>query len=59
MGDVIDPVLVTTSALMNAASISGLLITIAAMITDKPKPKSKTPAPSMDEMGGMGGMGMM
>lgn len=53
---VIDPVLVTKSALVNAASISGLLITIAAMITDKPEPKSKTPAPSMDGMGGMGGM---
>lgn len=54
---VIDPVLVTKSALTNAASISGLLITIAAMITEKPKPKSKE-APSMDGMGGMGGMGM-
>jgi chaperonin GroEL len=56
---VIDPVLVTKSALSNAASVSGLLITIAAMITDKPEPKSKTPAPSMDGMGGMGGMGDM
>ncbi len=36
---VIDPVLVTKSALTNAASVAGLLITIAAMITDKPKPK--------------------
>jgi chaperonin GroEL len=54
---VIDPVLVTKSALKHAASISGMLITIAAMITDKPVPKSKTPAmPSMDGMGGMGGM---
>ncbi|HSW85864.1 MAG TPA: chaperonin GroEL [Rhabdochlamydiaceae bacterium] len=55
---VIDPVLVTKSALKHAASVSGLLITIAAMITDKPKPKSKSPVPSMDGMGGMGGMGM-
>ncbi len=57
---VIDPVLVTKSALTHAASVAGLLITIAAMITDKPKPKSKTPVPSMDGMGmgGMGGMGM-
>ena len=54
---VIDPVLVTKSALTNAASVSGLLITIAAMITDKPVPKSKTPAMPMDGMGGMGGMG--
>ncbi len=55
---VIDPVLVTKSALTNAASISSLLITVAGMITDKPQPK-KAAAPSMDEMGGMGGMGGM
>lgn len=55
---VIDPVLVTISALTNAASVSALLITIAAMITDKPQPKSKNAQPSMDGMGGMGGMGM-
>ncbi|NNM43693.1 MAG: chaperonin GroEL [Chlamydiae bacterium] len=54
---VIDPVLVTKSALTNASSVAGILLTIAAMITDKPKPKSATP--SMDEMGGMGGMGGM
>ncbi len=54
---VIDPVLVTKSALKHAASISGMLITIAAMITDKPAPKSQTPAMPMDDgMGGMGGM---
>lgn len=57
---VIDPVLVTKSALKNAASISGMLLTIAAMITDKPVPKSKMPAMPMDDgMGGMGGMGGM
>lgn len=59
---VIDPVLVTKSALKNAASISGMLITIAAMITDKPVPKSKNSGmPPMDGMGGMGmgGMGGM
>lgn len=55
---VIDPVLVTKSALINAASVAGLLLTTAAMITDKPKPKSKQ-APAMDAMGGMGGMGGM
>ncbi len=47
---VIDPVLVTKSALKNAASISGLLLTTAAMITDKPKPKSAAAAMP----GGMG-----
>ncbi|MBJ7449193.1 MAG: chaperonin GroEL [Parachlamydiales bacterium] len=55
---VIDPVLVTKTALINAASIAGLLLTTAAMITDKPKPKSANAAPAMDGMGGMGGMGM-
>ncbi|MBS0623611.1 MAG: chaperonin GroEL [Verrucomicrobia bacterium] len=55
---VIDPVLVTKSALRHAASVCGLLLTTAAMVTDKPKPKT-APAPSMDGMGGMGGMGMM
>jgi len=54
---VVDPVLVTKSALRNAASISGLLITIAAMMTDKPQPKPKYQPPSMGPMGGgMGGM---
>ncbi len=52
---VIDPVLVTKSALKHASSISGLLITIACMITDKPEPKSDD-QPPMDGMGGMGGM---
>lgn len=56
---VIDPLLVTKCALKNAASIAGMLLTVATMITDKPKPKSASPAPSMDEMGGMGGMGGM
>lgn len=58
---VIDPVLVTKSALINAVSVAGLLTTVAAMITEKPKPKSKTnaPMPGMGGMGGMGGMDMM
>ncbi|HEX2579321.1 MAG TPA: chaperonin GroEL [Rhabdochlamydiaceae bacterium] len=56
---VVDPVKVTKSAFINAASVSGILLTVAAMITDKPQPK-KAPAPSMDGMGGgMGGMGGM
>lgn len=56
---VVDPVLVTKSALINAGSIASLLITIAAMVTDKPKPKSKAGAPNMGGMPGMGGMGGM
>ncbi len=51
---VIDPVLVTKTAVVNAASVAGLLLNIAAMITDKPQPKSKTP--SMPPMNGMGDM---
>lgn len=55
---VIDPVLVTKSALIHAASVSGLMITIAAIITDKPEPKKADSASAMPGMGGMGGMGM-
>jgi len=56
---VIDPVLVTKSALRNAASIAGLLLTTDALITDKPEPKKEISAPHMGGgMGGMGGMGM-
>jgi chaperonin GroEL len=58
---VIDPVLVTKSALINASSVAGLLLRTAAIITDKPVPKPKhaagAPMPGMG-MGGMGGMGM-
>lgn len=54
---VIDPVKVTISAIRNAASVTGLLLTTAAMITDKPQPKSAVP--DMAGMGGMGGMGGM
>ncbi len=50
---VLDPAKVTRSALQNAASIAGLLLTTECMITDIPEPK--TPAPAMPE-GGMGGM---
>lgn len=58
---VIDPVLVTIKALVNAASVAGLLLRTAALITEKPKPKSKHPAMPMEGMGGMGmgGMGGM
>ena len=56
---VIDPVLVTENALKNAASISSMLITIAAMITDKPEPKSDAPQMDPSMMGGMPGMGGM
>jgi len=54
---VVDPAKVTRSALQNAASISGLLLTTEALITEIPE-KEKAPAmPSDGGMGGMGGMG--
>lgn len=58
LAGVIDPVMVTKNALKNAASVASMLITVAAMITDKPQPKQKEPMhPGMDPMAGMGGMG--
>jgi len=56
---VVDPVLVTKSALMHAASISGLLLTADALVTEKPEPKKAEAAPAMDPSMGMGGMGGM
>lgn len=47
---VIDPTKVTRSALLNAASIAGLMITTEAVIAEKPKDDKATSAP-----GGMGG----
>jgi chaperonin GroEL len=54
---VIDPVKVTRSALQNAASVAGLLLTTEAMIAEKPKAPGS--APAMPAGGGMGGMGGM
>ncbi|TWI37922.1 chaperonin GroEL [Paracoccus sulfuroxidans] len=51
---VIDPAKVTRTALENAASVAGLLITTEAMIAEKPEPKAA--AGGMPDMGGMGGM---
>jgi len=48
---VIDPTKVVRHALINAASVSSLLLTTEALISDKPEKKSATPAP-----GGHGGM---
>ena len=56
---VIDPAKVARTALEDAASIAGLLITTEAMIADKPEPKGGSAAPAMPDMGGMGGMGGM
>jgi chaperonin GroEL len=48
---IIDPAKVVRTALQDAASIAGLLITTEAMIADKPA--KKQPAPAMPDMGGM------
>ncbi|MCC5965833.1 MAG: chaperonin GroEL, partial [Natronohydrobacter sp.] len=53
---VIDPAKVVRTALQDAASVAGLLITTEAMIADKPEPKGAAPAGGMPDMGGMGGM---
>ena len=52
---VLDPAKVVRTALEDAASVAGLLITTEAMIADKPEPKGAA-APAMPDMGGMGGM---
>ena len=52
---VVDPTKVTRSALQNAASVAGLLLTTECMIADKPEEKPATPGMG-DGMGGMGGM---
>jgi chaperonin GroEL len=56
---VIDPAKVVRTALEDAASIAGLLVTTEAMVGDKPEPKGAAGAPAMPDMGGMGGMGGM
>jgi chaperonin GroEL len=52
---VVDPTKVTRTALQNAASISGLLLTTEAVVTELPE-KEKTPPMPGGGMGGMGGM---
>ncbi len=54
---VIDPTKVVRSALQNAASVAGLLVTTEAMVAELDDPKAAAPAPDMGGMGGMGGMG--
>ena len=54
---VIDPAKVVRTALEDAASVAGLLITTEAMVADKPeKPGAGAAGGGMPDMGGMGGM---
>jgi chaperonin GroEL len=52
---ILDPTKVTRTALQNAASIAGLMITTEAMVAESPKKEE----PAMPAGGGMGGMGGM
>jgi chaperonin GroEL len=53
---ILDPAKVTRTALQNAGSVAGLMITTEAMVAEEPK--EETPMPG-GGMGGMGGMGDM
>ncbi len=53
---VIDPAKVVRTALEDAASVAGLLVTTEAMVADKPAKEGAVPAGGMPDMGGMGGM---
>lgn len=53
---IVDPVKVVRTALQNASSIAGLLITTEAMVAELPKKDSPMPAMPGGGMGGMGGM---
>nr|CAA6829377.1 MAG: Heat shock protein 60 family chaperone GroEL [uncultured Thiotrichaceae bacterium] len=54
---ILDPTKVTRTALQNAGSVAGLIITTEAMVADAPQEGGA--APAMPDMGGMGGMGGM
>ncbi|UCG62974.1 MAG: chaperonin GroEL [Candidatus Zixiibacteriota bacterium] len=56
---VIDPTKVTRTALENAASIAGLLLTTEAVVVEKPEEKKAAPDMGGGMPGGMGGMGGM
>jgi chaperonin GroEL len=56
---VIDPAKVVRTALEDASSVAGLLITTEAMVADKPAKDGPPGGGGMPDMGGMGGMGGM
>ncbi len=53
---IIDPLKVARVALLNATSVSSLLLTTEATISDVKEPNIDVPTPAMPDMGGMGGM---
>jgi len=56
---IIDPLKVARVALLNATSVSSLLLTTEATISDVKEPNIDVPTPAMPDMSGMGGMGGM
>ena len=56
---ILDPTKVTRTALQNAASIAGLMITTEAMVAEAPKKDDRAASGAPGGMGGMGGMGDM
>jgi chaperonin GroEL len=55
---IIDPTKVVRTALQDAASVAGILVTTEAMVAEKPK-KEEPMMPGGGDMSGMGGMGGM
>jgi len=53
---ILDPTKVVRSALQNASSVAGLMITTEAMVAEHPKDEPAMPGGDMGGMGGMGGM---
>jgi chaperonin GroEL len=51
----LDPKKVTRTAIQNAGSVAGLMLTTEAMIAEAPQ-EAAPAAPAMPDMGGMGGM---
>ncbi len=56
---ILDPTKVTRTALQNAASVAGLMITTEAMVAELPQEAPAGAGAAMPDMGGMGGMGGM
>jgi chaperonin GroEL len=53
---ILDPTKVTRTALQNAGSVAGLMLTTEAMVADAPQDAAASAMPDMGGMGGMGGM---
>ena len=53
---IVDPTKVVRTALQDAASVAGLLVTTEAMIAERPEKKAPMGAPGGGGMGGMGDM---